>query len=181
MSDIRRIIVNRETVRSRFGAPSARPVVRAWAAVVIGNPFAGRYVEDLSALFDAGRAIGEQVMPDLVVRLGGPAVSYGKGALVGLDGEMEHGGACIHPMLGKPMRAVIGGGQAIIPSNVKLAAPGMTLDVPLGHKDDVWSFDHFDTVTISIPDAPLPDEIVVVIALADGGRVDPRCGKGPVR
>src|SRR5690606_24658778 len=100
--------------------------------------------------------------------------SYGKGALVGTAGEMEHGGACIHPMLGKPMRAALGGGQAIIPSNVKLAPPGASLDLPLGHKDNVWSFDHFDTVTVAIADAPRPDEIVVVMGIADGGRPWPR-------
>jgi hypothetical protein len=181
MIDIRRSLIVRDVARARFGPAPARPTVRVAGLAVIGNPFAGRYVEDLTPLFEAGRAVGERLMPDLLAQLGGPAVSYGKGALVGLDGEMEHGGACIHPMLGRPMRAAIGGGQAIIPSNVKLAASGAALDVPLGHKDDVWSFDHFDTLSVSLPDAPLADEIVVVIALADGGRVNPRCGTGPVR
>jgi hypothetical protein len=82
-------------------------------------------------------------------------------------------------MLGKPMRAAIGGGKAVIPSNVKVAPAGTSLDVPLGHKDDPWSFDHFDTVTVSVPDAPRPDEIVVVMTLADGGRLLPRCGSAP--
>src|SRR5215469_12135849 len=90
--------------------------------------------------------------------LEGPAVSYGKGALVGVGGEMEHGGACVHPMLGKPMRAAIGGGKAVISSNVKVAAAGASLDVPLGHKDDSWSFPHFDTITVSVADAPRPKE-----------------------
>ena len=80
-------------------------------------------------------------------RFDGPAVSYGKDAIVGVDGEMEHGGACVHPMLGKPMRCAIGGGKAVISSNVKVAAVGASLDVPLGHKDDSWSFPHFDTIT----------------------------------
>ncbi|HJQ57709.1 MAG TPA: amino acid synthesis family protein [Vineibacter sp.] len=181
MTEIRRSLIVRDVARARFGPAPARPTVRVAGLAVIGNPFAGRFVEDLSPLFEAGRAIGERLMPELVARLDGPAVSYGKGALVGLDGEMEHGGACVHPMLGRPMRAAIGGGQAIIPSNVKLVAVGTALDVPLGHKDDVWSFDHFDTLTVSLPDAPLPDEIVVIIALADGGRMNPRCGKVPVR
>jgi hypothetical protein len=78
-------------------------------------------------------------------------------AIVGVNGEFEHGGACIHPMLGKPMRAAVGGGKAVIPSNVKVAACGACLDVPLSHKDDSWSFDHFDTITVSMPDAPRPD------------------------
>ena len=98
---------------------------------------------------------------------------------MGVNGEFEHGGACIHPMLGKPMRAAVGGGKAVIPSNVKVGACGASIDVPLSHKDDPWSFDHFDTVTVSMPDAPKPDEIVVVLAVADGGRLHARCGKGP--
>jgi len=120
-------------------------------------------------------------MPELVKMLDGPAVSYGKGAIVGTHGEMEHGGACVHPMLGKPMRAAIGGGQAVISSNVKVAAPGANLDVPLGHKDESWSFAHFDTVTVSIADAPRPFEIVVAMVIADGGRLNNRCGTAPIR
>jgi hypothetical protein len=119
------------------------------------------------------------LMPDLVRLLPNPAISYGKGAIVGTGGEFEHGGACIHPMLGKPMRAAIGGGKAVIPSNVKVAPAGTSLDVPLGHKDDPWSFDHFDTITVSVPDAPRADEIIVIMALADGGRLLPRCGSAP--
>jgi hypothetical protein len=113
--------------------------------------------------------------------LGGPAVSYGKGAIVGVSGEMEHGGACVHPMLGKPIRAAIGGGKAVIGSNVKVAAAGTFLDVPLGHKDDSWSLPHFDTITVSVADAPRPDEILVVMAIADGGRLRNRCGTEPIR
>jgi hypothetical protein len=83
----------------------------------------------------------------------------------------------LHPKLGKPMRAAIGGGQAIIPSNVKVATAGTPIDVPLGHKDNVWSFDHFDTMTVMVPDSPRPDEIVMVVAVADGGRPHPRVGQ----
>jgi Amino acid synthesis len=179
MIHIRRSLLLRDTVASDMGKPAARPIVRALGMAVIGNPFAGRYVEDLTELFEAGRAVGEQLMPELVRLLAGSPVSYGKGAIVGVDGEFEHGGACIHPMLGKPMRAAVGGGKAVIPSNVKVAACGASLDVPLSHKDDSWSFDHFDTVTVAMPDAPKPDEIVVVLAVADGGRPHPRCGHAP--
>ena len=134
----------------------------------------------MSDLFRSGAAIGEQLIHQLVPLLPGPVVSYGKGAIVGLKGELEHGGACIHPMLGKSVRSAVGGGKSLIPSNVKVASAGTTLDVPLGHKDNAWSFDHFDTVTVSISDAPRENEIVVVIAIADGGRPWPRCGVGPV-
>ena len=179
MLHIRRTLLLRDTAASDVAKPLPRPIVRAVAMAVIVNPFAGRYVEDLTELFEAGRTIGEQLMPELVRLLGASAVSYGKGAIVGVSGEFEHGGACIHPMLGKPMRAAVGGGKAVIPSNVKVAPCGASLDVPLTHKDDSWSFDHFDTVTVAMPDAPKAEEIVVIMAVADGGRPHPRCGSAP--
>src|SRR6202030_699396 len=157
MVDIRKIMTMREVVLSELGVAAPRPVVRAVGMAVIRNPFAGHFVDDLQPLFEAGAMLGERLMPELVKLLDGPAVSYGKGALVGVAGEMEHGGACVHPMLGRPMRAAIGGGQAVIGSNVKVASPGTLLDVPLGHKDDSWSFEHFDTVTVSVADAPRPE------------------------
>ena len=181
MVEIRKIITTREVVFSELGVRAPRPVVRAVGMAVITNPFAGRFVEDLGPLFEAGAMLGERLMPELVKLLDRPAVSYGKGALVGVDGEMEHGGACVHPMLGKPMRAAIGGGKAVISSNVKVAAAGAILDVPLGHKDDSWSFAHFDTITVSVADAPRPNEILVVLAVADGGRLQNRCGSEPIR
>jgi hypothetical protein len=144
MVEIRKIITTREVILSELGVEAPRPVVRAVGMAVILNPFAGRFVDDLRPLFEAGAMLGERLMPDLVKLLDGSAVSYGKGALVGVDGEMEHGGACVHPMLGKPMRAAVGGGKAVISSNVKVAAAGASLDVPLGHKDDSRSFPHFD-------------------------------------
>jgi hypothetical protein len=179
MLQIRKSVLVRDTVTSEMRKLAERPVVRAVAMAVIGNPFAGRYVEDLTELFEAGRSVGEQLMPELVRLLSRSPVSYGKGAIVGIDGEFEHGGACIHPMIGKPLRAAVGGGKAVIPSNVKVAAAGTSLDVPLSHKDDSWSFDHFDTMTVMMPDAPKPDEILVIIAVADGGRLHPRCGTAP--
>ena len=181
MLEIRKIVTMREVVFSELGVAAARPVVRAVGMAVIRNPFAGKFAEDLRELYQAGAEIGERLMPELVKMLDGPAVSYGKGAIVGAMGEMEHGGACVHPMLGKPMRAAIGGGKAVIGSNVKVAAPGAILDVPLGHKDDSWSFAHFDTITVSIADAPRPYEILVALAIADGGRLNNRCGAEPIR
>jgi len=181
MVDIRKISTMREIVFSELGVAASRPIVRAVGMAVIRNPFAGRFVHDLRPLFEAGAMLGQRLMPDLVKLLDGPAVSYGKGALVGVDGELEHGGACVHPMLGRPMRGAIGGGKAVISSNVKVAAAGASLDVPLGHKDDSWSFPHFDTITVSVADAPRPNEIVVVMAIADGGRLQNRCGTAPIR
>jgi len=181
MLDIRKIVTTREVIFSEIGVAASRPVVRAIGLAVIHNPFAGKFAEDLRPLFEAGAALGERLMPDLVKLLDGPAVSYGKGAIVGVQGEVEHGGACVHPMLGRPMRAAIGGGKAVIGSNVKVAPPGAILDIPLSHKDDSWSFAHFDTVTVSIADSPRPHEILVAMVIADGGRLNNRCGDGPIR
>lgn len=161
-----------------FGTP-CDPVTRVAVAAVFRNPLAGLYRDDLSELFDIGAALGKDLAAKAVSALPNPAVSYGKAAIVGVNGDMEQGGAVIHPKLGAPMRGAVGGGEAVIPSNVKLGGPGTAIDVPLGHKDLPWSFDHFDTLTLMIPDAPLPDEIVMILAYADGGRPIPRCGRGP--
>jgi hypothetical protein len=181
MLDIRKIVTIRDVTFSELGHAPPRPIVRAVGMAVIHNPFAGKYSENLHELWEAGAALGERLMPELVKMLDGPVVSYGKAAIVGVQGEMEHGGACVHPMLGRPMRAAIGGGKAVIGSNVKVAPPGASIDIPLGHKDDSWSFAHFDTITVSIPDSPRPHEILVAMAIADGGRLNNRCGDGPVR
>jgi len=149
MLQIRKSLTARETLISDMGRSASRPIVRVAAMAVISNPFAGRYVDDLTELFEAGRALGEQFMTDLVHMLSQDPVSYGKGAIVGLNGEF------------------------------KVAACGASLDIPLTHKDNAWSFDHFDTMTLSIADAPKSDEIVVVMAVADGGRLHPRCGQAP--
>src|SRR5262249_25882337 len=105
MIEIRKTITLRETVFSELGVEAARPITRAVGMAVLRNPLASQFVEDLRPLFEAGAMLGERLMPELVSLLDGPAVSYGKGAIVGVAGEMEHGGACVHPMLGKPMRA----------------------------------------------------------------------------
>jgi hypothetical protein len=170
----------RDVISGEMGRPLARSIVRAVGLAVVANPCAGRFAEDLSPLFPIGRAVGERLAGELRGLLAGPAVAYGKAALVGIGGEREHGGACVHPMLGRPMREAIGGGKALIPSNVKVAAVGASIDVPIGHKDDVWSFDHFDTITVAVDDAPRPDEIVIAVVLADGGRPFPRCGSRPL-
>lgn len=177
---VRKIVTQREVVYAEAGQKAPEAITRVAAMAIIHNPLAGQQVQDLSLLFDIGATLGEQMMNDLAAQLPRPAVSYGKAAIVGSAGDFEHGGACIHPKLGKPMRAAIGGGKAVIPSNVKVGAPGTSLDIPLGHKDDPWSFDHFDTMTVCLSDSPRPDEIVVIMAIADGGRINPRCGSGPV-
>jgi len=181
MPGFRKTIVTRDTTHFEAGQALPRPITHAVAMAVVDNPFAEHFMDDLTPLYEIGRTFGETMIEELVGLLPHPAVSYGKGAIVGVRGEKEHGHACVHPMLGKPMRGAIGGGTALIPATVAIGGPGTTLDMPLGHKDDVWSFNHFDTVTVAIPDGPLPDEILLVMGLADGGRPFPRCGDGPVK
>ena len=178
--DVRKTALFKEVISTGGDGRPCQPIVRIASAIVFRNPFAGKAVDDLSRLFDMGSAVGEQVMGEAVAMLGGAPVSYGKAALVGTAGDLEHGGACIHPKLGKPMRAALGGGKALIPSNAKVAPAGTAIDIPLGHKDEAWSFDHFDTMTVMIADAPRSDEIAVFVAVADGGRPNPRVGSGPI-
>lgn len=180
MAAARKIVIVKETVNAEAGAPAQRPVTRVAAIAIVVNPFAGRgHVPDLSTLFDLGAALGEELMPQIVAALAGsPAIAYGKAAIVGTMGDMEHGAAMLHPKLGKPMRAALGGGEAIISSTVKVASAGARIDVPLAHKDNIWSFDHLDTMTVAVEDAPRPNEIMIVMAISDGGRPNPRVGKG---
>ena len=178
--EVRKTMLIKETIEADgFGKP-CDPITRVAALAVIQNPLAGRFVEDLSSLFDIGGELGERLMGDAVKMLSGSPVSYGKAAIVGLAGDMEHGGAMIHPKLGKPMRSAVGGGKALIPSNAKVAGVGVSIDLPLGHKDEAWSFDHFDTMTVMVADAPRPDEIVLCMAVSDGSRPHPRVGSGPI-
>ncbi len=178
--EIRKTLTIREVIEADGFGERCDPITRVAQLAVFRNPFAGRHGEDLSPLFDIGGQLGERLTGDAVGLLRGPPVSYGKAALVGVAGELEHGGAIIHPKLGKPMRAALGGGQALIPSNAKVCGPGTPIDLPLGHKDDTWSFDHFDTMTLMVADAPRPDELVLCLAITDGARPHPRVGKGPI-
>lgn len=178
--NIRKTLIVKETIETDETDEPCSPITRVAALAVVKNPFAGRYVEDLSSLFDLGRNIGELLMPQVIAQLPTPAVSYGKAAIVGIDGSLEQGGAMIHPKLGKPMRDAVGGGKALIPSNAKVAAAGAPIDLPLGHKDEAWSFPHFDTMTLVVADAPRPMEIVLCMALSNGTRPNPRVGEGPI-
>ncbi len=173
-------MVIKETIEADAVGEACDPITRVVAVAVIRNPFAGDFVKDLSPLFDIGGQLGERLMGDAVKLLAGPPVSYGKAAIVGVAGDMEHGAAMIHPKLGKPMRAAVGGGKALIPANVKVATLGVPIDLPLGHKDVAWSFDHIDTMTVMVADAPRPNEIVLCMAVSDGPRPHPRVGSGPI-
>jgi hypothetical protein len=181
MIQTRKTVISRELIETdSFGTP-CEPVSRVAVGAVFRNPLAGRFEHDLSPLFEIGAELGRRLAEQAIGLLNGPPVSYGKAAIVGVSGDMEHGGAVIHPRLGAPMRAAAGGGEAVIPSNVKIGPVGASIDLPLGHKDNPWSFDHFDTMTLCVPDGPAPDEIVMFLAYADHGRPIPRCGSGPVK
>ena len=170
--EIRKVVVEVEETHAVGGQRLERPTRKAVVSAVIANPFAGRWTEDLTELVDLGAEIGALLAQRAMAALGDDAAvtAYGKGAIVGLDGELEHAAAILHPKFGAPVRAAVGGGPSIIPSTKLLAGPGTLLPMPLVNSDDIWSFDEMDAATIAIPDAPRADEIVVSLALAVGGR-----------
>jgi len=176
---IRKIVTVVEEVHQEMGRPVSPPTRRAAAVAVIENPFAGRYVEDLSPLIAIGEELGEMLAMRAVAALGieGPAAhSYGKAAAVGSDGELEHAAAILHPKMGAPVRKVLGKGAALIPSSKKRGGVGCTLDIPLGHKDAAFVRSHFDGMEVQINDAPRAGEIMVALAVTDSGRPLPRVG-----
>ena len=177
---IRKLIVNVEETHREIGRAVTPPVRKAVAAAVIENPLAGRFVEDLEPLLAMGAHLGALLAGRAVAALGPDAKvqSYGKAAIVGSNGELEHAAALLHPRLGKPVREAVGQGAAIMPSAKKRGGPGASIDIPLHNKDDEWSFDHFDAVALSIPDAPAADEIVVAVAIATRGRPFARVRRG---
>ncbi len=154
----------------------SEPLVRVIAAVVIENPFVGRYQEDLSELMEMGQKLGELLGNRAVKGLKNPPQSYGKAVIVGMGGEREHAAALLHPRLGAPLREAVNGGKAIIPSAKKVGGPGTSIDIPLHYKDAMKVRSHFDAVELRIPDAPANDEIVVAVCVTDGGRPHPRVG-----
>lgn len=153
-----------------------QPLRKVAAGAVIRNPFAGRYVQDLDELFAIGAELGRRLGETAVAQLAGQAHSYGKAAIVGMDGELEHAAALLHPTLGAPLRETVGGGKAIIPSAKKMGGPGTAIDVPLHHKDAMYVRSHFDAMTFRLEDAPAADEILVIVAVTDGGRPHARVG-----
>jgi hypothetical protein len=173
---VRKLVTIVEEIRADGQREAARPVRKAAAVAVIANPFAGRFVEDLGPLVEVGEELGDLLGKRAVEALGGPVESYGKAAIVGVDGEYEHAAAILHPTLGRPFRAAVGGGQAIIPSAKKLGGPGTAIDVPLHYKDAAFVRSHFDAMEVRVADGPRPDEIVVALVVTDGGRPHARIG-----
>ena len=176
---IRKIAVFLEEVHSEMGRAIHPPTRRAAVVAVIENPFAGKYVEDLSELMTIGEELGELLTQRAVDALGIPgptAESYGKAALVGENGELEHAAAILHPKMGTPVRKVLGKGAALIPSSKKRGGLGTVLDIPLGHKDAAFVRSHFDGMEVRLNDAPRANEIMVAIAVTNSGRPLARVG-----
>ena len=158
------------------------PLRRVAACAIVTNPLAGKgFVEDLSAIIDASEEIGRILGSMCQDAIGSDtAHSYGKAGIVGTNGEQEHVAAALTSVFGNAFRAELGGATAWISSTKKTAGAGTTIDVPLACKEDVWVRSHYDTVTVHFPDAPAPDEMVVIAAVANRGRILPRVG-GPTR
>ena len=176
---IRKLVTVVEETRREMDREVAPPTRRAAAIAVIENPYAGRYVEDLSELIDIGEELGALLAEKAVAALGiegGKAESFGEAAAVGENGELEHAAAILHPKLGAPVRTVLDKGAALIPSSKKRGGPGVALDIPLGHKDAAFVRSHFDGMEVRITDAPRANEIMVAVAITDSGRPLPRIG-----
>lgn len=176
---IRKLLTMVEETHREAGE-EVRPATRKAAAMaVIENPFAGRHVPDLDQLVAVGEMLGGLLGERAVRALGispEQVESYGKAAIVGEDGELEHAAAILHPKLGAPLRAAVQQGAALIPSAKKRGGMGAAIDVPLGHKDAAFVRSHFDAMEVRVADAPRRDEIVVVVVVTDSGRPLPRIG-----
>ena len=176
---IRKLVTFVEETQTEMDQAVDPPTRRAAAAAVIENPFAGRYVDDLTELTEIGEELGALLTERAIAALGiaGPAAeSYGKAAAVGENGELEHAAALLHPKLGTPVRKILGKGAALIPSSKKRGGLGVPLDIPLGHKDAAFVRSHFDGMEIRVSDAPRTNEILVAVAVTDSGRPLPRVG-----
>ena len=175
---IRKIAVLSEEIRHDGGPAPEQPRRRAAAFAIVKNPFAGRHAEELQSAMEDLKPLGRLLTERLIAALGGDASvidGYGKGAIVGTAGELEHG-ALWHVPGGYAMREQLGVSKAIVPSAMKLGAFGASLDVPLGHANAAYVRSHFDAITVSDPEGPRPDEIVFALAMSIGGRVHSRMG-----
>ena len=178
-ANIRKIVVQVDEVRIEMGRPIDPPTRRALAMAVIANPYAGRYSENLDELVAVGEELGALLGRKCVEALGiapGAAQSYGKAAIVGEAGELEHAAAILHPKLGAPLRHAVEKGAALVPSAKKQGGLGTAVDVPLGHKDAAFVRSHFDAMEARVADAPRAAEIVVAVVVTDSGRPLPRIG-----
>ncbi len=177
--EIRKTAVWVEETHLEMGKPINPPTRKAVAVAVINNPFTSQYIEDLTLLMDTGAILGGLLGEKCVAALGispAEAEGYGKAAMVGENGELEHAAAILHPKLGAPLRKAVEKGAALVPSSKKMGGPGQPLDVPLGHKDAAYVRSHFDGIEVRLNDSPRADEIMVAVAVTDSGRPLPRVG-----
>jgi hypothetical protein len=173
---LRKVCVAIEEILLEQGRASGPPLRKVAAAAVIGNPFARAYGEELAEMMGWGTALAELVGGRAVAALGGERPqSFGKGCIVGVDGAPEHGIALITSAFGDAFRSLVGG-KAWVPSNVKRGALGATIDIPIAHKDALYVRDNYDTMEVTVPDAPFPDEIAVICVMATRGRMNARLG-----
>jgi hypothetical protein len=176
---IRKIVIQVDETRIEMGRAVEPATRRAVAMAVIANPFAGRYSDNLESLTAIGEELGALLGGKCVAALGirpDQAQSYGKAAIVGEGGELEHAAAILHPKMGAALRREVSSGAALVPSAKKMGGLGTAIDVPLGHKDAAFVRSHFDAIEARVSDAPRANEIVVVIAVTDSGRPLPRVG-----
>ena len=176
---IRKIITVVDEIHHEMGQQINPPTRKAAAIAVIENPFASQYIEDLDILVRMGEELGAILGKRCIRALGiepSAAKSYGKAALIGENGELEHGAAILHPRMGAPLRREVDGGAALVPSSKKCGSMGDTLDIPLGHKDAAYVRSHFDGMEVRVSDAPRANEILVAIAITDSGRPLARVG-----
>jgi hypothetical protein len=175
---LRKIAMHFEEIYHEGGPPPGTPLVRAAILAVARNPYAGRYVEDLMPYMEALKPLGLDLARRLIDALGGHPEAiqgYGKGALVGTAGELEHG-ALWHAPGGYAMRQALGDAKAIVPSTKKVAVAGTRLDVPITHINASYVRSHFDAIEVGVADAPRPDEIVFILAMTTGARIHARAG-----
>jgi hypothetical protein len=176
--DVRKIAIGLEVINHDGGPPLAIPLRKGWIGAVVANPYAGRFEADITPMMEALKPLGLECSQRLVAALGGDAnaiQAYGKGAIVGAAGEIEHS-ALWHVPGGYAMREVLGQALAIVPSAVKMAAMGAAIDLPTHHKDACYVRSHFDAMTAMIPDAPRADEIAFFLTMSTGGRPHARVG-----
>jgi hypothetical protein len=178
-AEIRKLVVTVEETHREMGRAITPATRKALAIAVIANPYAGRYSESLDELVAIGEELGGLLGARCVQALGiepGKAESYGKAAIVGEAGELEHAAAILHPKLGAPLRVAVEKGAALVPSAKKMGGPGTPIDVPLGHKDAAFVRSHFDAIEARLADAPRANEILVAVSVTDSGRPLPRVG-----
>ncbi len=176
---IRKLVVQVDEIRIEMGRPVEPPTRRAVAMAVIDNPFAGRYSDSLESLSTIGEELGQLLGARCVAALGirpDQTQSYGKAAIVGEAGELEHAAAILHPKMGSTLRREVSSGAALVPSAKKMGGLGTAIDVPLGHKNAAFVRSHFDAIEARVSDAPRANEIVVDIAVTDSGRPLARVG-----